>query len=284
MKRNYKMLGVVVLYNPDLREVVENMERYVPYLDRLIVWDNSPINLNLRDIITRRLQEFEDKIQWQGTGENRFIAPAINFAWRYAKENEYDFILTMDQDSRWLDFMKYRQLIENDAGQNLLCVYTPYIKGCDQWIIRDKKQKRRIFINSGTVYPVEILTAIGGVDETFLLDALDHDTAIRVQEAGYDIVCLTDCILLHTMGNPTKSRLLLLKANNYSAGRTYEITRSHILNFRKHRKWLTFSDKVRIIKDFVVMRLFRILLLEKDKFNKIKMLIRGLKAGLTARI
>ena len=202
----YKMLGVVVLYKPDVFEVIENIERYALYLDRLIVWDNSPSELNLHDAIINKLQRIEDKILWHGTVENQFIAPAINFALDYANKNGYDFILSMDQDSRWLDFAKYRCLIENDVEQNQYHVYTPYIKGYDNWAINEKKQKRRIFINSGTIDPVHILNAIGGVDENFPLDALDHDTSIRIQEMGFDIVCLTECILLHTMGKPTKKR------------------------------------------------------------------------------
>lgn len=284
MKMKYKMLGVVVLYKPDVFEVIENIERYALYLDRLIVWDNSPSELNLHDVIINKLQRIEDKILWHGTGENQFIAPAINFALDYANKNGYDFILSMDQDSRWLDFAKYRCLIENDVEQNQYHVYTPYIKGYDNWAINEKKQKRRIFINSGTIYPVHILNAIGGVDENFPLDALDHDTSIRIQEMGFDIVCLTECILLHTMGKPTKSRFLPIKANNYSASRTYEITRCHILNFRKHKKWLTLSDKVKIIKEFIIMRLIRILLLENNKIGKVKMLIKGIKSGLETKI
>ena len=239
------MLGVVVVYDPDM-DVIENIKGYAPYIDKLIIWDNSPLELNLHNVIMEQLHSIEDKILWQGTGKNRFIAPAINFAWNYAKENGYDYILTMDQDSHWHDFAKYRRLIEEDTGHNQPCVYTPYIYGCDKWTIKDKKQKRQIFINSGTVYPVDILTAIDGVDEMFPLDALDHDTSIRVREAGYEIICLTECVLQHTMGNPTTARLLPIKANNYSAKRTYEITCSHVLNLRKQKNGYHFLTRLRL--------------------------------------
>ena len=283
MSEKYKMLGVVVVYKPDT-DVVENIKGYVPYIDKLIIWDNSPLELNLHNVIMERLHPMENKILWHGTGKNLFIAPAINFAWNYAKKNRYDYILTMDQDSNWHYFAKYRRLIEEKTGQNQPCVYTPYIYGCDKWKIRDKKQKRQIFINSGTVYPVDILTAIGGVDEMFPLDALDHDTSIRVREAGYEIICLTECVLQHTMGKPTKARLLPVKANNYSVKRTYEITRSHVLNLRKHKEWLPFSYKAKIVKDLIIMRFLRILLLENNKIDKVIMLIKGLKSGMTTKM
>lgn len=284
MRREYKMLGVVAVYNPDTNEVVENIKSYAPYMDKVIIWDNSSNDSILRNVIMESLNCIRDKILWEGIGQNRFIAPAINFAWNYARENGYDYILTMDQDSRWADFSKYRHLIEEDAVQGRLCVYTPYIYGCDKWKISNKKQKRSIFINSGTVYPVEILTVIGGVDERFPLDALDHDTSIRVREAGYEIVCFTECVLKHTMGRPTKAKFLPIKANNYSAQRTYEITRCHVMNLRKHKKYVKMSYKVQIIRELIIMRLIRILLLEDQKVDKVRMLIKGIKSGLTAKI
>ncbi len=279
----YKMIGVVTLYNPDVSEVAENIMRYAPWLDTLVIWDNSPLEHSVKSQMLPLLDSIATKILWHGTGENTFIAMAIDFAWNRAKSENFDFVLTMDQDSQWSDFAAYRRLIEDDYGSGQRRVYVPYIKGCDKWPVLSAMQQRRLFINSGTVYPTEILTAIDGPDKRFPLDALDNDLAIRVQEAGYTIVCLTDCLLFHVMGNPTKSKWLPLKANNYSAQRTYEITRSHVFNYRQHRNWLTLGDKWRIAKDFIIMRLVRIVLIEDDKLNRIKMLLRGIRDGIKCK-
>lgn len=278
-KLSYKMLGVVTLYNSDAHEAAENILRYAPWLDALVIWDNSPLERQEKSRLLPLLSEFSERVIWHGTGKNAFIAEAIDFAWNMAKREKFDFVLTMDQDSRWDDFAAFRRFIEEDYDSGQRRVYVPYIKGCDSWSVVSAMQSRRLFINSGTVYPTEILTAIDGPDKRFPLDALDHDLAIRVQEKGFGIVCLTTCILHHTMGCPTKAKWLPLKANNYTAMRTYEITRSHVLNWRKHSQWLTLGDKWRIVKDFIVMRLVRILLIEDDKTNRIKMLFRGIRDG-----
>ncbi len=280
----YKMLGVVTLYNPNVSEAAENIMRYAPWLDTLIVWDNSSLERNTKSQLLPLLSQVSEKIIWHGTGENTFIAAAIDYAWNFAKSNGIDFVLTMDQDSIWDDFATYRNIIEKDHDNGQLHIYVPYIKGCDKWTVLSTMQHRQLFINSGTVYPTTILTAIDGPDMRFPLDALDHDLSIRVQKAGYSIVCLTGCILHHTMGNPTKSRWLPLKANNYTAQRTYEITRSHVLNYRKHRRWLTFKDKWRIVKDFIIMRLVRIWLIEDDKANRTKMLFHGITDGIKCKL
>ena len=92
---------------------------------------------------------------------------------------------------------------------------------------------------------------------------------------------ITSCTLHHTLGQPTKSDRLHLMTNNYNAFRTYSIARGHLINYRKHSDWLTAAEKRRIIKEYIVLRLVRILLLESDKTQRLKMLLKGIKDGLT---
>lgn len=283
-KINYKMLGVVTLYNPDVESVIKSISKYAAVLDRLVIWDNSLPEKKTREKIEPELRKVCSDMYWHSDGRNTFIAAAINYAWNMAKEENYDLVLTMDQDSSWDNFSDYRHRIECMMSHGTVEVYTPYIMGCDKWKMTENVQYRKLYINSGTVYPTKILTDIGGADERFPLDALDHDLAIRVQEKGYKIVCITNCILHHKMGTPTKSKFFPLKANNYPAWRTYMITYSQVLNYRKHRKWFTSSEIFRVIKDFIVMRMLGIVLLENDKKAKIKMLCKGITDGFKAKL
>lgn len=274
------MLGIVTLYNPDVEVLADNISKYHPFLDKLIIWDNSALDKNLKEKLYSCIGDKLQSVLWHGDGTNHCIAPAINFAWKYAKENSYDFLLIMDQDSSWSNFDRYRYAIEKYWKQGKEWAYTPYVVGCDNWIIRKRLQFRRLFINSGTVIPIKILDAINGADETFALDALDHDLAIRIQKKGYKIACITSCLLYHTMGEPKKSEHLHLLTNNYNADRTYSITKSHIINLRKHANWFSFSEKRRIIKEHVVMSAIRIILLEPNKYSRLRMMFKGLTDGL----
>lgn len=276
----YKMLGVVTLYNPNIDMLAENISMYNPYLDKLIIWDNSALDKCVKEKLHACTGDKLKSVLWHGDGTNSCIAPAINYALKYAKDNSYDFLLIMDQDSSWSNFDRYRHEVEKNWEQGNEWAYTPYVAGCDGWLIQKRLQFRRLFINSGTVIPIKILDAINGADETFALDALDHDLAIRIQEKGYKIACITSCILYHTMGEPKKSRFLHLLTSNYNANRTYSITRSHIINLRKHSKWLPFKDKWKIMKEYVVLKFIRVILLEPDKYNRLRMLFKGLSDGL----
>lgn len=283
-KHKYKLLGLVTLFNPDAQDAAKNIKRYVYDLDELIIWDNSPLEKDLRSTILNELNDVKDKITWKGDGENRCIAQAINSAWHYAKENGLDFLLLMDQDSQWADFVSYRQEIEAHYSAGEIWVYTPYVTGFDFWTVEKTVQKRRLFINSGTVIPVTILDDIGGADEAFPLDALDTDLSYRVIKAGHQIACLTDCKLHHTIGHPVRKGPLHIFTNDYGRFRTYSITRSHIICYRKHRDIMTAYECRKFYKEIFWWKFVRLVLAEEDKIGRFKMFFKGIRDGVSYKI
>ncbi len=264
------ILGVVTLYNPDLESANNNIQQYAPYVEKVIVWDNSPIS--------HQSQIVGDNLLYHWTGQNTYIAPAINYAWKYAQDNNYDLILIMDQDSRWANFSFFRTKVEELYAREHN-VYVPYIAGNDNWIFNKEVVERRIFINSGTIIPTDILTTIDGADEVFEMDALDHDLAIRIQKAGYKILCITSCILYHTVGHPKRSKWLHLFTNDYGRERTYSIAKCHLIKYRKHKKWFTPSDKRKIFREYYMWKFIRLVLVEEDKIGRFKMFIKGIHDG-----
>lgn len=275
-----KMLGLVTLYNPDPQEAAANILRYIHDVDALIIWDNSPLEVHLKEQVLESLAEETPKIIWHGDGQNRCIAPAINYAWHYAKEHGLELLLLMDQDSKWNDFPQYRKELESLYFSNSPGAYTPYIQDYDLWPIKQAVEKRRIFINSGTVLPIIILDELNGADETFALDALDHDLSFRIHKRGFDIYCLTSCILRHTLGHPRRSKILKIYTPDYGSARTYSMVRSHIINYRKNHKWMTRYECWKAFKEFIFWKFVRIVLVEEDKRNRFKMYVKGIWDGL----
>ena len=141
-----KMLGLVTLYNPDPQEAAANILRYIHDVDALIIWDNSPLEVHLKEQVLESLAEETPKIIWHGDGQNRCIAPAINYAWHYAKEHGFELLLLMDQDSLWEDFASYRKDIEKQY-YNSMSVFTPYVVGCDTFSITAVIQEKFLFLN-----------------------------------------------------------------------------------------------------------------------------------------
>ena len=280
--KNMKFLGVVTLYNPNIQVATDNIKRYLKHLDKLIIWDNSPLENNVKEQVMAILADDADKIIWKGDGDNWLIAPAVNSANCYAEAQAYDMMLIMDQDSEWQNFADYKRMIEEHWRMGHEWVFTPYFAG--QPKPAEPVEDVRLFINSGTVIPVNIIKNVGAFDERMPLDAMDHDMAIRIQKGGYRIVRLSDAILIHTIGAPSFSKHLHLKTSNHNAQRTYSMARSHMICLRKHHDWLTFQEKWMIIKRYYLRRLVLIVLDEEDKWNRIKMLIKGTIEGLRTPI
>lgn len=279
-----KMVAVVTLYQPDIRQAADNIKRYIEHIDRLIVWDNSPSACQVQERISNDLAGYQDKIEWNATGENRYIAAAINYAWQFAKEQGYELLLIMDQDSRWENFYVFRQETDKQYSDGKICVYTPFIVGYDEWEIKHPVEERSVFINSGTVIPISILDAVKGADETFALDALDVDLSYRIRKASYQIRCYTNCLLYHIVGNPIRKGPFNLMTPNYGRERTYSITKGYILCYRRHRDIMTADERRRFFKEILMWKLIRIVLAEDDKIGRFRMFVKGIKDGVTAQL
>ena len=280
-KNTPKVLGLVTLYNPEIPDAAYNIMRYLPYLDLLIIWDNSPLEANLKQLVLDTLADEANKVIWHGDGNNYCIAPAINFAWHYAQKNHFDLILLMDQDSRWEDFHSYKTDVEEHFRASGKYVFCPHIPSDDTFEITKDVQEKKIFINSGTVIPTSILDDIGGADEAFPLDALDHDLAIRIQKAGYKIVSLTKHKLHHTVGNFKTMGPFHLFTPYYSPQRLYSISRAHIIKYRKHKDWLSSSEIKVTFKEHYYWQFLRILFAEPQKMCRLKMFFKGIYDGIT---
>ena len=262
IKRTYKWLGVVTLFNPDREQVERNMLTYRDALDELIVWDNTP-----------------------GIHTNDGIAKPLNHAMRKGISEGYDMLLIMDQDSCWDDFNGYKQTIEKLSGKHPCAVFTPHIESLDGDSHREEISHRRLLINSGTVIPLKVLQDIGEADENaFPLDALDHDISMRLAIKNYEVLCLGRYDLVHSLGNPKRLGPFRLFTPDYNAYRTWSMTRSHIICYRKYHDMMTAEDKDYLYKEILLRKLGRIVFAESDKINRLKAYIRGIYEGCTYKI
>lgn len=257
-----KWLGVVTLFYPDREEVERNIDTYRDSLDELIVWDNTP-----------------------GTNTNDGIAKPLNHAMRKAMAEGFDMLLIMDQDSHWRDFKGYKAAVEALYARQPRTVFTPHIASLDGNSHKEEVSERRLLINSGTVIPLPVLQDIGEADEAaFPLDALDHDIAMRLHKKGHGIVCLGHYELMHSLGQPKRMGPFKLFTPDYNSYRTWSMTRSHIICYRKHRAMMTAADRDFLFKEILLRKFLRIILAEGDKAGRIKAFIKGIIEGCTYKI
>lgn len=90
------LAGVVILFNPD-NDVINNIMSYAPFLKNLYVFDNSPSS---HEELCKVIKEKTDVLYfWDG--ENKGLPVCFNKALQLAKNMGFNWLLTMDQDSRF---------------------------------------------------------------------------------------------------------------------------------------------------------------------------------------
>lgn len=226
------VLAVIIVYQPDRELLQRNINAFLDHVDKLIIWNNSPGSFgHLYD------GKDENKILYEGIDENVGISKALNYAWKYASSNGYEYMLTMDQDSVWYDFYSFKISVMNKNVEEL-CICGP----CAYTNISERSSKSgfelfRWQITSGMLVKTELLDRIGGYNESFFVDCVDIELCLRAKSYGFDSYYCYDGFLLQRYGKPCKT-VFLGKLRNYiyySPFRVRGIIGGHVLLYRKYK-------------------------------------------------
>jgi len=208
------------------------------------------------------------------------LAKPFNDVVRLAQKENYDFILTMDQDSSFEagGFEKYIGLIEANSDDTV-GVYAPNRNNVSD--LTRNFVEMRTAISSGAVYPVSLFEKIGLFNEYFFIYMIDIEFCLRAKKHNMKTVCVTPITMLHQEGYAEKSRLGL-SVNNYSAQSTYYIIRNTILTWNLFPKEFTLSDKFLFFKYKLIYRTLK-LGFETDRIRKLKAIYLGILHGITRK-
>src|SRR5215213_5473884 len=88
-----RIAAVVILYHPT-ESALSNIKTYYDYVDKIFVFDNTEQHCPLQD----RLLNLS-KIRLHHDHENQGIAKRLNAACKIAIREQFEWILTMDQDT-----------------------------------------------------------------------------------------------------------------------------------------------------------------------------------------
>lgn len=266
------VLVVVVTYYPEQNLLKSNINAYLPYVDKIIIWENTPS----KD--ARNYRYFQnDKIEYQTTGENIGISVALNRVLRYAKENEYEYILTMDQDSRFEDFGTYIEKVFLKFSTED-CIVGP-VTNADQ-LFDDFIPISGYIINSGLIAKVDTLLSIGGYCEDFKVDAIDLELCLRAHANNVPVYRYMGSHLIQQFGSPSEVTILGRKivTCGYSPFRLKGIFRNHIITYRKynHSQYV-----LSLIKVYYRHLIPGIICIDKHKFKKLWSIVKGTFEGIT---
>ncbi len=274
--------GVVVVYYPT-HKVVENIKTYIDSLVSLYVVENTP------NIDNSKMFSFDAKIHYISLGKNRGIATALNVGAKNAIKNKADWLLTMDQDSRFyknafgkmIEFLKEFSTDKND----LLKVGNDYkktaiISPCHCTVLNSGRKlegfsKPLTVMTSGNLLNLNIYREIGGFKDWMFIDCVDFDYCFECRKKGYEIVQLNWIKLKHNLGNISVHKFFNRKVytDNHSAFRRYYIVRNRHYLFDMHSDKFYRACKIELYQ--TRYEVIRIILFEKDKIRKLVAMFKG---------
>ncbi|MCL6572528.1 MAG: glycosyltransferase [Bacillus sp. (in: Bacteria)] len=218
----------------------------------LILYDNSPLKQDFNPLTYEGIH-----ISYIHDSRNLGIATAYNHAWSEAKENGSQWLLLLDHDTELTDAYINGVLNTPNLAVDVAAV-VPKISSEKTMIspvyshsLRPLKEVRPetglqehpvMAINSGALIRIDFLNEIGGFNEKFPLDYLDHWLFFEIYEKGKK-VWLIDVILEHELSVMDYSRV--------SLHRYQGILDSEMSFYQNYKKDLYPSYRTQLTKRFL---------------------------------
>lgn len=276
-----KVAAIIVSYNPD-SNLFDSINLLLNQVEKVIIVDNGSKEKYVKYIKSIN----EDKIEIILNKENLGVATALNIGVRKALENGYEWILTMDQDSKASPDMVKKMFnvynsINREERKDILSIFPNFVDERIQSIEENSNMNSYEYVDaditSGNLLRKEVFEKVGFFDDSLFIDLVDTDFCMRLNEKGIKMIKIRDAVLYHSLGESKTIKWILgsFNTSNHSALRRYYMTRNRFYIWEKYKGLNSFTlnrDKKLFKKEFV-----KIILGEKDKVNKIKMVLRGYK-------
>lgn len=269
MSNNLKLATVVVCWYPD-DELLLNIASYSYGTDLLYVWDNTPGGSSLVDSI-------QDAIILNRGKQNMGLAFAYNRAIELAEQQGATHIMTMDQDSRFVNFTYFRHCLELHPNE-MVCPPLNSSSITDDKIVSYAAQ-------SGCVFPLEMIKQVGGFREDFFIGMVDVEMQMKAQEAGFKVIQIGGCSLIHHVGSERWVYLFRhpIAVSDYTPLRYYYDSRNRILMWKEFPYDFNLRQKLKHILGRIKV-MVKIWLFEDGKINKTKAIVRGTVNGFLNRL
>ena len=279
-----KVAAIIVSYNPD-KNLLDSVNLLISQVEKIIIVDNGSIEEKRKDISSIKDIDNE-RIEVIFNEENLGIATALNIGVREALKQGFNWILTMDQDSKASKDMVEKMFevynnIDEKERKSILSIFPNFVDERIQSIEENSVMNTYEYVDaditSGNLVNAEVFDKVGFFDDSLFIDLVDTDFCMRLNEKNIKMIKVRDAILYHSLGESQSVKSIFGKFNtsNHSALRRYYMTRNRFYIWERYKDLNSFTlnrDKKLFKKEFI-----KIILGEKDKVNKIKMVFKGYK-------
>lgn len=285
---NTNICAVVVSYNsPELLN--KCISSILPQVEKIIVIDNSSdagARQRIKEIASR------ERVLLVLNEKNEGLGYALNQGIRHSCDNGYIWTLLLDDDSVLSDGMvdeMMRSYLNCDTDiQGTVAAIVPvvYDKDMDEYIpsvITTKTFNRKLrqpssdafihfHITSGTLLNNAIVKRVGYMNERLFIDYIDFDYCFRLLNKGYKILLSKDALLYHSLGELQQTLFLRFREHNFM--RVYYQSRNRLYALLKYG--VTYNSFLFAESFRFASKLFKIIMLESNKAEKIRMYFKGI--------
>ena len=226
----------VILYNPS-EDNIKNIDTYLSKVSELYVYDNTETKSN------ENLFKDYPNVHYYWDGENKGLSVRLNQACERALKSKFDYLLTMDQDSSFLEenIDQYFGNILSFPTKEKVAVYGL------EYILNDINDSTPNYsevdhlITSGSVLNLKLFSEIGGFDENLFIDGVDIDYCYSALTKGFLNIKFGKLFFEHSLGEPVRRgsifTLFLIKKNKliHSPIRVYYMYRNMLYLEKKHK-------------------------------------------------
>lgn len=267
----------IVLYNPDITQLKRNIAAIIKQVQILYLQDNGSANISdIEKIIAET-----SSIVLLRNPKNKGIAWALNALCKRAESDDFQWILTLDQDSV--------------CPQNMIALYKEYLPIADMLCPKIVDRNYGVLdgnsenvetvdkcITSGCLLRLSSWRKLRGFDEKMFIDGVDFEFCYRMKKSGMNILRVNDVVLSHEIGNITVRHFLGFRVivKNHSPFRKYYIAKNIIYMARKQNNVFVLLKSV--MQEIKLLGI--VLLYEDNKSQKVSRIISGIQCGLTEKI
>ena len=305
-----RVLAIVVSYNPQIEELSRALQAICNQVQGIIVIDNASQNVAelsacLDQIRHTRGSIAQDKVWFLPQTENLGLGAAHNIGIEWAREQSFNAVLILDQDSVPMNGMVAKLLSASKAKQASAvsavgAVYLNAENNSQSFFVRFGLLKfKRIYcaqnnegtegcveadflISSGSLISLAALNVIGDMDESLFIDHVDTEWFLRAKSMGYKAYGVCGAAMQHALGEKTHRMRLSVSGRQrnvpqHKPFRYYYIFRNSVLLYKRSYcsglwKW---NDLQRLSMIFVMFGL-----LKAPRWQNMKMMLKGVYDGL----
>lgn len=278
----------IVSYNPDIERLKLNISAICSQVPKVYVVDNGSTNISE---ISNLVESFSN-VYLLINEDNAGIAKALNQLCEAASKDQYNWILTLDQDTvcpvNVIDHLSKYTDIE-DAG--IICPAVRY----EGWETTETKSQAssdceevKACMTSGSLTRIEAWRKVNGFREDYFIDFVDNEFCMKLQLAQYRIIRVNTCSMSHQLGESGTFNFLgiiKIKYTRHAPWRYYYIVRNNrafIEEYKTHLpitkeylklwyilgKGILFSKEKRTTMDYVILGYIHA---RKRKLGKLRM-------------